>query len=280
MLKTEGESMTGNDVERRPKARPTPRRRVKPRWYYPVGVIVLAILAWEIVVDVANVPEYIICKPSEVVAEFIDRPGYYLEHLWATLIATVAGLALGVLVAVLLALAMSYIPVFEYSVYPIIVTSQAVPKVALAPLFIIWFGFGISSKILMAFLICFFPLVIDTLSGLKSVNPDYVRMVRSMGASEWDVARRIKIPSALPHFFAGLKVASAFAMVGAVVGEFTGASEGLGYVIVQSQSTLNVQGVFASVVLLSIVGILLFYAVALVERLVIPWHASVRPVGG
>lgn len=272
--------MSGNDVKRRTVSRSSPRRQIKPRWYYPVGVIVLAVAAWEIGVALADVPEYVMPRPSEVAVEFFDNVGYYGEHLWATSVATVAGLALGVLVAVLLALAMSYIPVFEYSIYPIIVTSQAVPKVALAPLFIIWFGFGVSSKILMAFLICFFPLVIDTLAGLKSVNRDYIRMVRSMGASEWDVARRIKIPSALPHFFAGLKVASAFAMVGAVVGEFTGASEGLGYVIVQSQSTLNVEGVFASVVLLSIVGIVLFYGVALLERLVIPWHASVRPSDG
>ena len=156
------------------------------------------------------------------------------------------------------------------------VATQSIPKIALAPLFIVWFGFGTTPKVAVAFLISFFPVVVDTIVGLRSIDPAMVQLARSMGAPPYRIFLRLRLPNALPSVFAGLKVASTLAVVGALTGEFIGSDRGLGYVLVQSSAQLNTPLLFATLVTLSLLAMAFFFLVEGVERLLIPWHVSQR----
>jgi NitT/TauT family transport system permease protein len=188
----------------------------------------------------------------------------------------VLGFAAAAILGVLLAMLVVYVKPFETAFYPWIVATQAVPKVAMGPLFIYWLGFGLVPKIVIAFLIAFFPVFIDVLVGLRSVDPDAVKLMRSMGASGWQSFRYLRLPQALPSVFAGLKVGITFASVGAVVGEFIGADEGLGYLLLYANASLDTPLLFVALLLVSIVSLLLYAALTAVERVCIRWHVSVR----
>jgi NitT/TauT family transport system permease protein len=168
--------------------------------------------------------------------------------------------------------------IFEKCVYPLLVTSQVVPKVALAPLFLIWLGYGILPKIILVGLLAFFPIVIDTVAGLRSIEIEKIYLARSMGANPIQLFFKLRLPNALPQIFSGLKLAATFSVIGAVVSELIGASEGLGYLMVEAEGSLNTPIVFAAIGYLTIMGIGLFTAVSFVERLTIPWHVSRRAV--
>jgi NitT/TauT family transport system permease protein len=167
----------------------------------------------------------------------------------------------------------------EESVYPLVVFLQIIPKIAIAPLFIIWFGFGFGPKLLIVFLLCFFPIVIASIAGFRSVRPEVLELARSTGASGWRMFRLIALPSALPQIFTGLKVAAALAATAAVVAEFVASDRGLGYLLLEFNGQTNTEMVFGLVVLLSAIGVALYFAVEAVERLVIPWHVSQREPG-
>jgi NitT/TauT family transport system permease protein len=169
-----------------------------------------------------------------------------------------------------------YSPAFERSVYPLLVASQSVPKIAIAPLLIFWAGIGIFPKILVAFAVSFFPIVIDTVVGLRSVEPEMLHLARSMGARESRVFLKIRFPSALPNIFAGVKVAVTLAVVGAIVGEFIQADQGLGYALQQATAVLNTRLGFATIFILALIGLVLFVAVELIERWLTPWSAARR----
>jgi NitT/TauT family transport system permease protein len=166
----------------------------------------------------------------------------------------------------------------ESYVYPLLVFSQSIPKVAIAPLFVVWFGFGIFPKIISAFLLGFFPVVVSTVMGFKSVEPDMIDLARSMGGSRLQTFFKISLPQALPAIFSGLKVSITLAVVGAVVGEFVGSNSGIGYVLQVANGNFDLPLMFAALVVLSSIGVLLFAAIDVVERLMIPWHASQRQV--
>ena len=167
-------------------------------------------------------------------------------------------------------------PLLERLVYPPMVATQSIPKIALAPLFIVWFGFGVAPKVAVAFLIAFFPIVIDTIVGLRSIDPAMIQLARSMGAPPHRIFRKLRLPHALPAIFGGLKVASSLAVVGALTGEFVGSDKGLGYLLVQASGNLNTALLFATLVVLSALAMALFYLVEMLERIAIPWHASQR----
>ena len=164
----------------------------------------------------------------------------------------------------------------EAYVFPLLVFSQSVPKVAVAPLFVVWFGFGLAPRIITAFLLGFFPVLVASVQGFKSVEPDMVDLVRSMEANRWQVFRLLSLPHALPAIFSGLKVSVTLAVVGAVVGEFVGANSGLGYELQRSSGAFELPQMFAALMLLSLIGVVLFSIVELIERLMIPWHVSRR----
>lgn len=249
-----------------------------PHWLrsaIPAAVVLLAVIGmWQAYVVIFDVKRFILPAPTEVLSSLVTKWAIYQPHAIVTfreafiglLLATVVGLALAMLITASRALRMA--------IYPLVVASQAMPIIAIAPLLIIWFGYGPTSKILVAALVAFFPIVVSAAAGLSSLDDGAVRLMRSFPAPPWQVFVRARLPHALPQIFSGLKVAAVLSVVGAVVGEWVGSDEGLGFLIIQSNAKLATVTVFGAVVVLTLMGILLFLLVSLVEWLALPWRRS------
>jgi NitT/TauT family transport system permease protein len=241
---------------------------------YGVPALAIAglIALWEIVCRLARIPPWLLPAPSAIVRDtwaWADRlPG----HLWVTAYETVGGFAVSVLVGVPLAIAIVYSPLMRRILYPILLVVQSVPKVALAPLFLIWIGYGPQSNILIAAIVAFFPMVVNTATGLESVEPDLLQLTHALQASPLKVFWKVRLPWALPYVFSGMKVAMSLAVIGAVVGEFVGSDRGLGYLILTASSNMHTAIVFGVMAVLSALGIVVFWAVSIAERLVCPWY--------
>lgn len=245
-------------------------------WGAPAVTVIGAVVLWEAAVDGLHLPEYLLPAPSGVLAALAAEWRYLAIHTGVTVYEILWGFVLSILVGIPLAMVIVYSPVLERAFYPLLVASQSVPKIAIAPLLIFWAGLGIFPKVLVAFLIAFFPIVIDTVVGLRSVEPEMLHLARSMGAPERRIFLKIRLPNAFPNIFAGLKVAVTLAVVGAIVGEFIQADRGLGYALLQANAMLNTRLSFATILILAAIGVLLFALVDVMERALIPWHASRR----
>jgi len=236
----------------------------------------IVFVAWELTVRLFALPEYLLPGPEPVfVALAQNMRTLAAQSLW-TAGTVLAGFLVAAAVAIPLAMLIVISPVLERLLYPPMVATQSIPKIALAPLFIVWFGFGVAPKVAVAFLIAFFPIVIDTIVGLRSIDPAMIQLARSMGAPPRRIFLKLRLPHALPMIFGGLKVASALAVVGALTGEFVGSDRGLGYLLVQASGNLNTALLFATLVILSAMAMAFFYMVEMLERIAIPWHASQR----
>ena len=235
-----------------------------------LALFALLFVVWEVAVRVTGVKEYLLPPPSRVWTEFWRRHDLVTEAAWVTGREILAGYALAVVVSIPLALAVAYSRFMEQAVYPVIVFLQIVPKIAIAPLFIIWFGFGFAPKLLLVFLLSFFPIVVSSIAGFKSADSDVMDFARTTGAGGWKLFIKIR----LPQIFTGLKVGAALAATAAVVAEFVASDKGLGYLLLQYNGQLDTPMVFAIIVLLSLIGVAVYYAVEVVERLAIPWHVS------
>ncbi len=238
----------------------------------PLVATALLILVWYCVIWAFSLRPLFLPTPRSVAIALGEEWRLLVDHSWVTIQESAFGLGLAVGVGVVLAVLVAEIPVFSRALMPLLVVSQAIPKVAVAPLFVIWFGFGLGPKIVVAFFVAFFPVVVSTASGLKSISRDEIDLFKTITPRRWPLYRHLKIPRALPQFFDGVKVASSLALIGAIVGEFVSADEGLGYLVTIMNRDLRTPEMFAVFVVLSIVGILLFYAVVLIERLLLPWH--------
>lgn len=236
----------------------------------------MLILIWHLAVRLLDVPSYLVPSPVAVAAVFMDKPRLLTVHGLETLKAILLGYLLAVAVGIGLAIVFVSSRVISRIVYPLIVTMQTLPKVAVAPLFVIWFGFGLQSRVLITFLICFFPILVNTMTGLMATTIELVRLVQSMGASPRQIFAKIRLPGALPSIFSGLKIAVMSAVIGSIVAEFVGANTGLGYLLLIARGTLETELMFAILVVLSAIGITLYFLVATVERLLTPWHVSQR----
>jgi len=203
-----------------------------------------------------------------------------LLHTLTTTGEIVLGFGLAIVISIPMAALLAQSEWAERILHPVLVLSQTVPKVAVAPLLVVWFGFDLTPKILIAFTMCFFPIVVDTLTGFKSAPAQLRWLALSTGATRWQTFVHFQVPAALPHIFSGIKVASTLAIVGAVVGEFVAADRGLGYQLIVANGSLDVTLSFTVLVVLSIMGVVLYVLVDLVERLVLPWHVSQRAHGG
>jgi NitT/TauT family transport system permease protein len=239
-----------------------------------IAVLLVLFLLWEISVRAFGVKPVILPPPSAVWLEFWTDPVWYLRHGWYTLLVTLGGFGLAVAIGVALAVLVVESRLMEKTVYALIVGLNSVPKVAVAPLFVIWLGTGVEPKIAIGFLIAVFAIVIDAVLGLKSVPPDILDLARALRGGRLATLWRIRFPCALPSLFAGMKVAISLALVGAIVGEFVSSQRGLGYVILSAQGTFDTVRVFAAIFVLAVMGVLLFWIVSWAERLAIPWHSS------
>lgn len=240
-----------------------------------VGVLAFLVV-WEIGVRVLKVPLYLMPPPSDVAVTFVDNFDKLLYHGWITTYEMLLGYGLAVAVGIPLAIAITSSQRFDNFVMPTMLFFQVVPKVAIAPLFLVWFGVGVLPKVLVAFLISFFPIVIDAAVGLRSMSSEMRDLARSMGASRMQVFWDFRLPTSLPYLFSGLKVAATLAVAGAVVGEFVGADKGLGYLLLVTNSNMETSLMFATIVALTFIGLTFFYVVEFIERLLIPWHVTHR----
>lgn len=247
--------------------------------YAPTALSLIAALClWEGIVRLFHVKHYLMPPPSAVLTQLWSSRALLASDTAVTTQEVLLGFAIAAGVAVPLAWLIVSSTLMERSLYPLLVVSQMVPKIAIAPLFIIWFGFGITSKVVTVILISFFPILIDSILGLRSISPESLELFRSMGAGRWATFWHLRLPASLPYVLSGLKVAITLAVVGAVVGEFIGSTRGLGYRLLTANANLRTDELFAAVTVLTIVGLLLFYILDLCERLLFPWHISKRSV--
>ena len=241
-------------------------------WLFPFAVLAALLGAWELWVQLGDVPKWQLPAPSAVGQELAESR----VLLWDNFLITLQEIALGFMAALaaglLLAAGIAYSRILERSVYPIVIASQTIPIIAIAPLLLIWVGYGITPKVIIVGLICFYPIAVNTVDGLKAVDPDMVNMVRTLGASRWQIFTKLQIPTSLPFMFSGIKIGISVSVIAAVIGEWVGASKGLGYLITYSQPLFLTDRVFAAIVVLSILGIGLFVLASVVERMMLPWH--------
>jgi len=242
-----------------------------------VGSVAMVVVLWEALVRLLGVPTFILPAPSGVVVEAAARYPLYLYHTWVTLYETLVGFLLAAVVGVVMAIGIVYSRFLQNATYPLIVALQIVPKVAIAPLLLIWAGYGVTSKVLLALLVAFFPIVVNMVTGLWAVEAELLELCRILHSGRWREFYKVRLPNALPYLFSGLKVASTLAVIGAVIGEFVGGNEGLGYLIIIANTELRTSMAFASLAGLSLLGLALFGALAVAERLLMPWEH--RPEG-
>jgi NitT/TauT family transport system permease protein len=245
----------------------------------PAAVLLGVLVVWEIVWRVFNVPRFVVPLPSGIILETWAWRAHLLRHSWVTLYETLAGFALSIAVGTPLAVMLVYSPVLRSACYPLLVVTQAVPKIAIAPVLLLLLGASEVSKVVVAFLVAFFPVVVDTATGLAATPPELLDLSRSYRAGALRTFVKVRFPMALPFFFSGLKVAVTLSVIGAVVGEFVGSDKGLGYVIVSATSYWKSNLAFAAMLVLAVMAVGLFGLVELVERLVCPWYVFTRDHG-
>lgn len=237
-----------------------------------LGIFLVLFLLWEVSCWAFKVPDFILPSPSMIIDKIITSWQLLLDNTVVTATEVLLGFGLSILVGIPLAVMSVYSRVFERVAFPFMVSLQTIPKVALAPILVMWLGYGILPKVMVAFLISFFPIVIGAVVGMRSTEKEMIYLVQSMGASELTTFLKIRLPRALPSIFGGLKIGMGQAVVGATVGEFIAAERGLGYLQLISQVRLDTTLLFAAVVMLSLLGVILFNIVAMIERLVLPWN--------
>lgn len=247
------------------------------RYAAAVLFALLVLVIWQAVAFLTSVQDWLLPAPTEIVEALRDDFGLISRHAWVTTQETLIGFAAAVAIGFVIALAIVYSPPVDRALYPYVIASQAIPMIAIAPILVVWFGYGLFPKLVMIVLIAFFPVAINTVDGLRRVDPEMLTLMHTMRASPWQVFRFVRLPSALPLFFTGAKMAAAVAVIAAVIAEWAGADAGLGYLITRSSAQFLTARVFASVAVLCVMGIVLFYAVSRVERWATPWaHRAER----
>lgn len=242
-------------------------RRVLTLLLYTLTVVVV----WEVTVRVSRMPHYILPPPSDIATEFVTSPRLILTSAWVTLYEMLGGFALGSLLGIGLALLIAFSPLAEAIVMPTVIAIQSVPKVAVAPLFVVWFGLGLASKLILVVTTTFFPVLMSTLTGLTSVDADMVDLIRGMKGSKLQIFFKVRVPFSLPYIFSGMKIAVPLAMIGAIVAEFIASERGLGNLILLTSQNLRMPLNFASLIVVSLLSSLVFQAVVAAERLVLRW---------
>ncbi|HIM78281.1 MAG TPA: ABC transporter permease [Rhodospirillales bacterium] len=269
-----GNSSSATDVADTPKIGFWRRSNLGQDVLLPLGVFILLLIVWEAAVQIFTIPVYLLPAPSVIWTDSIALAGPIGEHTLATLRTVVLGFIISIVISLPLAVFMTSSPVISSAIYPLLVLTQSIPKVALAPILVVMLGANELPRLVITFLVAFFPLVIAIAIGLMSVPAELLELGRSFKASKFQELYRIRLPYAVPFIFSGLKVAIALAVVGAVVGEFVNADKGLGYLIITATAFFKTPVAFGALILLSIMGIVLFQVVVIIERIFFPWSAA------
>jgi NitT/TauT family transport system permease protein len=244
------------------------------RSVYPLIGIMLIVGIWQAYTSLTGISPLVLPSPLEIARISVTRYDLLLYETWPTLVETVLGFGLALAIGIPLAVCVANSRILNLVLYPILVATQSIPKVAIAPIILVWFGLGMSSKLALAFLVAFFPVVVDTAAGLQATPPGLLELARALRASPRQVFLKVQMPAALPFIFAGAKVAITLAVIGAVIGEFVGSVTGLGNLVLTANSQLDGPLAWAALIWLSVLGIVLFSAVALAERLLMPWEGA------
>ena len=246
----------------------------------PVIFFVALLVLWEVLVKVARVPAFILPPPRDLYASFTAK--YYIlgHHALITFVEALGGFTLSLVLGVACAVGVVYSRHLQNTVYPLVVILYAMPKSAFAPLMVIWIGYGLVSKMAIAFLVAFFPIVVNTVVGLREVEPELLELARINRGSAWDVFQKIRLPNSLPYLFAGVKVALVLSVTGAIVAEFVAANEGLGYLVLQANYSLDTAFALVILLILALLSLALFVAVDALQRKMVPWSAEVRQIEG
>lgn len=246
----------------------------------PVIFFVALLALWEVLVKVARVPAFILPPPRDLYASFTAKYFILGHHALITFVEALGGFALSLVLGVAFAVGVVYSRRLRSTVYPLIVILYAMPKSAFAPLMVIWIGYGLVSKMAIAFLVAFFPIVVNTVVGLKEVEPELLELARINRGSAWDVFKKIRLPNSLPYMFAGVKVALVLSVTGAIVAEFVAANEGLGYLVLQANYSLDTAFALVILLILALLSLALFVVVDALQRKMVPWSAEVRQIEG
>jgi len=271
MIETTREQVTAQETRRR-RGRFDARRLLG--WAIPLLALVVLLGVWELWVRIDDTPAWLLPAPSAVAREAVESRALLWDHTWTTLQEVVIGYLAAFVVGVAVALAIGSSRLVERAVYPLIVASQAIPIIALAPILLIWFGYGMTPKVIVVVLLCFFPIAVNMADGLRAADPDAIALLRSMGASRAQVMRIARAPASLPYLISGARVAAAVSVIGAIVGEWVGASSGLGYLMTRSVAQFQTARLFAAVGIAAFIGIGMFVLVALLGRWLVPWQAD------
>jgi len=243
------------------------------RRFIPSAVLIaLLILTWEAMVRLLQIPKFILPAPSRVAEALYNTADLLLEHSTQTLTEALLGFFLAIMVGVVLALLMDLLPGLKNALYPLLVISQTIPIIAIAPLLVIWLGYEMLPKVAVVALVCFFPVTVSLSQGLDSADQDLQRLLLGMGATPWQILKIVKFPGAMPSFFAGLKIAATYSIMGAVIGEWLGASKGLGIYMTRSMHSFLTERVFAVIVVISILSLILFVIIEVLGRFLMPWN--------
>jgi putative hydroxymethylpyrimidine transport system permease protein len=260
-----------------PAVRPTFGGRLRSmsrKYLSAVALIVALLVAWELIVRLGHVPEYLLPAPTQILADL--KTDWVI--LWPAMLVTLKEVLIGFVIATVagvgLAVVLHLYGPLRRAVYPILIGSQTIPIVVLAPILVILLGYGILPKLVIVALICFFPIVVNGLDGLRAVDEDFIRMMYTLDATRWGIFRRVEFPGALPSFFSGMRIAATFAAIGAVFGEWSGSNAGLGYVMLEATPNLLTARIFAAILMLTVISLLLFGLVSLLERIAVPWAAK------
>ncbi len=242
------------------------------QYYLPILFFIVIILIWQYLSSRTVVAFWILPSPKEVIQVFKEFPELIWSHMKPTIIESVSGLLLATILGVLTALAMHSSKIIKQIFYPYLVVSQTIPIIAVAPLIVLWFGYGIPAKIFVVVLMCFFPIALGLYDGLKQVSQEQIRLLRSMGASDWKIYRYLKIPASLPTFFTGLKLAATYSVMAAVIGEWLGGNAGLGIYLTRSTKSFRTASVFAAIIVIILLSLAMFGIVALIDRILLSWQ--------
>lgn len=244
--------------------------------FIPVTFLGLLLLIWQIIVDKGVIARYILPAPKDILVTLIKILPQIKEHIFTTLYEALLGFFISIIFAMILAIIMDNVKFIKSALYPLLVISQTIPTIALAPLFILWFGFGKLPKIIVVVLVCFFPIIINMLQGLESVDEDMINLLKSMGANKIQIFKMIKFPGAIVSFFSGLRIAATYSIMGAVIGEWLGGKTGIGVYMIRVKNSFALDKFFAAIVIIVVLSITIFKIISLIEYISMPWKREIN----